>query len=392
MKTKTFICGNLLAVAVLTTIAGLNPAAAQNFIFSSSPTVGLGPYAVAAADLRGTGKLDLATANYTDGTVTVLTNNGSGLFGFNATYSVGSGPSALTTADVNGDHKQDLIVANANDSTVTVLTNDGSGNFGFNATYNVGVSPFHVEAVDVYGNGNLALVTCNLGDNTVTVLTNSGGIFSSNATYSVGNGPIFFTVGDVNSDGKKDLIVANLSDSTLTVLTNNGSGGFGFNAVYGVGEYPECVAAADMNGDGKVDLITANYGSTGDGNTLTVLTNAGDGTFASWGVVTVGSGPVYVTAADVNGDGTPDLISGNCGSDSFGNTLTVLLSMPALGLKIPNAGTALVSWSPAWPGYVLQGRTNLSAGSWINVNNPTGTNRITISPATGNNFFRLRHP
>ena len=42
-----------------------------------------------------------------------------------------------------------------------------------------------------------------------------------------------------------------------------------------MGSDPLSVVAADVNGDGKVDLISANYGD----NTLTVLTNNGSGGF-----------------------------------------------------------------------------------------------------------------
>jgi hypothetical protein len=240
----------------------------------------------------------------------------------------------------------------------------------------------------------LDLIAANANDGTVTVLTNNGdGTFTPASTNTVGSGPVSFAAVDVNGDGKVDLIAANSGDSTLTVLTNNGNGGFGSNATYNVGYYPESVAAADVNGDGKVDLISANYSSDGSGNTLSVLTNNGDGTFTSWGAATVGSGSIFVTAADVDGDGTTDLISANFGVGD-GNTLTVLLNQdpPVLNIKIPGVRTALVWWFPAWPGFALQGRTNLVTGSWVNVENPTGTNSVLISPATGNKFFRLRHP
>jgi hypothetical protein len=83
-----------------------------------------------------------------------------------------------------------------------------------------------------------------------------------------------------------------------------------------VGSSPISVTAADINGDGKVDLICANYGS----NTLSVLTNNGSGGFVNAGTYTVGTNPVSVAAADVNGDGRMDLICANYGS----NTLSVL--------------------------------------------------------------------
>ena len=62
-----------------------------------------------------------------------------------------------------------------------------------------------------------------------------------------------------------------------------------------VGANPHSVAAADINGAGKVDLICANY----VGNSLTVLTNNGSGTFGSNATYTVGSEPISVVAADL---------------------------------------------------------------------------------------------
>ncbi len=88
------------------------------------------------------------------------------------------------------------------------------------------------------------------------------------------------------------------------------------NYSYNVGNSPSCVVAADVNGDGKPDLICANY----DDNTLMVLTNNGSGVFGSNATLNVGSEPTSVVAADVNGDGMVDLITANYGT----NTLTVL--------------------------------------------------------------------
>jgi hypothetical protein len=129
---------------------------------------------------------------------------------------------------------------------------------------------------------------------------------------------------DVNGDGKVELISANWgngSGNSLTVLTNNGNGGFGSNATCTVGVGPSFVTAADINGDGKLDLINANIGYF-NGNTLTVLTNNANGGFGSSATYAVGNNPTEVIAADVNGDGKLDLISADSGVGV--NTLMVL--------------------------------------------------------------------
>ena len=129
----------------------------------------------------------------------------------------------------------------------------------------------------------------------------------------------------MNGDGKMDLISANTDGNRLLVLTNNGSGGFVLAATLSTGALtlPQTVAAADINGDGKPDLISANS----QGNTLVVLTNDGAGGFVLASSPVVGSGPDSVTAADVNGDGRMDLLCANYNS----GTVSVLLN-PAFNL------------------------------------------------------------
>ena len=99
------------------------------------------------------------------------------------------------------------------------------------------------------------------------------------------------------------------------------------------------MTAADLNGDGKPDLIVANYNGE-FGNTVSVLLNttapgATTPSFASQQTFTVGSGPYFVTTADVNGDGKPDLIVANAGS----YTLSVLLNTTAPGATTPSFAT-----------------------------------------------------
>lgn len=97
---------------------------AGNFVtaLGSPITVGKQPQAIVAGDFNNDGKLDLATANYGDGTVTLLLGNGDGTFtqASGSPYAVGKTPTAIAAADFNGDGKLDLATANVLDGTGTV--------------------------------------------------------------------------------------------------------------------------------------------------------------------------------------------------------------------------------------------------------------------------------
>ena len=85
--------------------------------------VGNEPVATLAGDFNNDGKLDLAVANFADDTVTLLLGNGDGTFtqASGSPYPVGYGPYAITAADFNGDGKLDLAVANLSAGSVSVL-------------------------------------------------------------------------------------------------------------------------------------------------------------------------------------------------------------------------------------------------------------------------------
>ena len=85
------------------------------------------------------------------------------------------------------------------------------------------------------------------------------------------------------------------------------------------------VTAADIYGDGKPNLICANS----ETNTLTVLTNDGSGGFDFCTTLTIGHSPRSIAAVNVNGK--LDLNTANWGDASTGygsnDTLTVLMQV-----------------------------------------------------------------
>ena len=74
---------------------------------------------------------------------------------------------------------------------------------------------------------------------------------------------------------------------------------------YPTGINPGGLAAADLNGDGRPDLVIANLGS----NSLTILLNDGMGGFSAAAPLSLGAlAPQSVLAADLNGDHKIDLV------------------------------------------------------------------------------------
>ncbi len=137
-------------------------------------------------------------------------------------------------------------------------------------------------------------------------------------TIAVGSAPWDIIAADVNGDGKADLVVTNAgsSSNSISLLINHGNGTFQPLSEVGVGSMPVKVTAADINGDGYIDLITANYSS----NNITILTNNGAGVFSVDTTINVGSGPYSTVAADLFGNGYADLAVSNYGS----NTISLL--------------------------------------------------------------------
>ena len=310
------------------------------------------PRFVAVADLNGDGKPDLIVANLNSNTVSVLLNTtapgaSTPSFAAQRAFPTGAYPRSVAVADVNGDGKPDLIVANQGSNTVSVLLNTTAPgaiipSFAAQLTFATGSYPESVTAADVNGDGKPDLSVANYGSNTVSVLLNTTApgattpSFAAQTTFATGSAPHFLAAADINGDGKPDLIVANDGSYSVSVLLNTTALGattpsFAAQQTFATGSHPTSVSATDVNGDGKPDLIVANFSS----NSLSVLLNttapgAATPSFAAQQTFATGSGPGRVTAADVNGDGKPDLIVVNLNS----NTVSVLLNTTATALAI----------------------------------------------------------
>ncbi|MFZ0278993.1 MAG: FG-GAP-like repeat-containing protein [Candidatus Sulfotelmatobacter sp.] len=129
---------------------------------------------VVPGDFNGDGKLDLAVCDNLGSSVTILLGNGDGTLtsASGSPIPVGNQPDAIITGDFNNDGKLDLAVANFGDGTITLLLGNGDGTFtqAAGSPYAVGHGPFGIAAADFNGDGKLDLASVNLSDGTVSIL------------------------------------------------------------------------------------------------------------------------------------------------------------------------------------------------------------------------------
>jgi hypothetical protein len=187
---------------------------------------------------------------------------------------------------------------------------------------------------DLMRTGQPAIVTVDPAGNINVLTLNSDGSFDATA-YAPGDlfAPTSISVADINADGWPDVIITDSADAGagVRVFLNNGDGTLGDETLYASGTAgssgPASAAVVDLNGDGWTDIVTAN----GKDDSVSVLLNAGDGTFGAPLNYPTGPDAATVAVADMNGDGFPDILTTNLGDDS----VTLLLSDGAGGFGTP---------------------------------------------------------
>ena len=313
--------GNSVTILVGNGAGGFAPAAGSPVATGSQPAF------VVVGDFNCDGIQDLAVANYGGKSITVLLGNGAGGFtpAAGSPFSVGTGPVSIAVGDFNGDGMQDLAIANKGSSSVTLLLGDGLGGFGIGGTFAAPFGAYSVAAGDFNGDGiqDIAIAGAKL----TVLLGNRTGLPSAapGSPLELPLMPTSLAVGDFNGDGIQDLAMGNTMGPAVTVLLGDGSGGFAQapGSPFFVYAAPYGLVVGDFNGDGIRDLAASSTGSNG----LTVLRGDGSGGFTAiaGGPFATGSVPSSVVVGDFNRDGIQDLAIANSGSSN----VTVLLGFAA---------------------------------------------------------------
>ncbi len=239
-------------------------------------------HGIAVADFNGDGNLDLATDDWGQNKILIISGDGKMNFGNETFYGVGNRPyQRLRTADLNKDGKADIVTTNLEGNNTTVLLGQGNGKFNeaVGSPFPCGASPFGVAISDVNGDGNPDLAIANSptitseskGQDGLWILLGDGtGKFSSlkGSPFKTGKSPSRLAIGDLDGNGINDIALTNYNDKSISIFY------MGRNTVTTtktivVGKRPDGIAIHDMNGDGKKDIIISNF----DDNTIWILFN-----------------------------------------------------------------------------------------------------------------------
>ncbi|MBI4586146.1 MAG: VCBS repeat-containing protein [Planctomycetes bacterium] len=299
-------------------LAVLQNSGGGRFLANPAPATGILPVDIAVADFDGDRDLDLATANQGlfgvfDGAVSILENGGGGAFAESARFGRGATTRAVLDGDVDGDSDQDLALlfegtcCDFADSAVQVLLNDGAGDFAIDGDYRAGLESRAAALGDLDQDGDLDLAVVAAFDVGLALLLNQGaGRFGSEVRIPLENLAMALALGDVDRDGKLDL--AAVTGPEIEVFLNLGGANFSPPDSYPlpIGFFQGKIAFGELDGLPGPDILVSDAGY------LVTLENAGDGTFTHIRTQAGALGGLAKSAlADLDGDGDLDAACAN---------------------------------------------------------------------------------
>lgn len=308
----------------------------------------------AVGDFDHDGNLDIVIFDQFSPGLRVLFGKGDGTFRVGDRMLLHGGtasPTSIAAADFNNDGKLDLAVA-TDVPEVEILEGDGRGNFSLANTLQLGpslISCFtQVRAGDFNNDGNVDLAVLQPttpSPNTLSAWFGNGNFAFDEVVLNHYASAVHLTTVDINQDGFTDIMVsfdvsppgASRSPHIFELPFNSGVDGYfgqGSRSLKlqnliipsdTVGEAVGAVLAADIDGDGTNDIVSLGFDLSGRSSVFVWKGNP-DGTFQQTPAVqfTISGehGGVGLAAGDFNRDGKIDFLA----TDVTTNFLHVFLN------------------------------------------------------------------
>lgn len=273
-------------------------------------------WGVGVADFDADGFLDIAAATHFSGEarIRIFLNDQLGGFEEVGHVEAETNSTSVLAVDLDGDGHADLVTSSADYGSVLVYRGMGGGQFAAPESVPTGASSYSPNFVsgDFTGNGAPDIVLSDDAEQRMILLGNDGaGNLSATTSFDldvpIGN----LVTANFDGDGKADLAVSTGGEHAAVQVFLQRNSAFEQH-VYPVsllrGGGVREIFAADVDGDGWPDLVAANWPQTE--LTVAVLRNLRNGRFASAVHYHAPTNPVGLAVADLDGDGAPEIIVG----------------------------------------------------------------------------------
>lgn len=262
-----------------------------------------------AGDVNGDGRADLFWHQPSTGMLHYWLMNGAAVQSFVASAPSIAPYSPRAFGDISGDGRQDVIWSDGTSNVRTWVKNAGAGYVDRSISgYPAGWSIVGLGDVDLDGREDLFWYHASTGGLNYWLL-NENGVRSFVDAGPVAAGYTVRAIEDFNADGRADVLLSN--GGSLRIRFKNAGSGFTESAVP---LYPpgwNLVGAADVDGDGSADLIWHN--TSNNALDYWLMNGVTIRSFVSGGTMTAG----YTVRAvgDFNGDNRADLLWSNGATD-----------------------------------------------------------------------------
>jgi hypothetical protein len=382
------------------------------------------PHHIVLHDIDGDGKSDIILLNrdsigYLSGgsnTISILKNVSTGgnlNFNSRVTFTPANAPSAIGVSDFDGDGKPDIVVSmtgvsfNGHEYVGVFRNTTSGGTISFDPMqYFVATA---LSSTDFYRPNNIAIGDIN-GDGASDIVVGTDDTFFSvlknqsqpgimkfatqDIGFYIGAGSFKdVTVADFDNDGKADVIT---NDYIFRNVSSVSTISFDLVRLIGIGGKS---VASDFNGDGSPDLAIAEFSMV---SVEKDVSTTGSISFAPKVNYTTGSNTWGIFAADVDGDGRPEIATANYDDNIFSILKNQIQSLPAKLLNFsatPIQESVRLDWKTAneqnSSAFIIEHGVNVQDLKPL-FTEPAigaGTNsyvHLHTKPATGRNYYRLK--
>ncbi|TAJ02095.1 MAG: VCBS repeat-containing protein, partial [Planctomycetota bacterium] len=304
--------------------------------------------ALVAADFDVDGNVDVAVARTTAGCAVF---RGLGASGFlpAPNLALASVPHALARGDLDGDGDLDLAWLT---SSVLVGVARGDGALGFTVSSSAAVGEAgSLACLDLDGDGRLDVIhaarpTFHTGELVSRAVDAQGQLGPQLPLHAMGLLYVW-TAGDLDADGDLDVVVQEEPSLALTVLANTNGALAPASSPFTTRRARD-LAIADVNADGRADLLAAADGATASDPALERWIGLGGLTLGPQLVTRELAKPSSVAVADLEGDGTLEIVAGHSGAGARVSVTRVQSGTLVAPTRVPLADEPLALASVDW--------------------------------------------